>query len=196
MVHRKRIVHLNIQRCSSQLAALAIAFASAAALAQAAVNHKLPVGDPCTVVPLAEVQKAFPGAKSGVRNRRLEEYGSTQCAWSDSRDKVVFAVQESYGSNTAMQEAPGNATAFLDPTMRQSKASVRYETLSGIAPEAVAFVEPGDPKRGILSDGSLLVLRKGKHTLLLMSPVMPKRDRAAALKVYEDLGRIAARRLE
>jgi hypothetical protein len=32
--------------------------------------------------------------------------------------------------------------------------------------------------------------------LTLMSPELPKRDRAAALKVYEDLGRIAARRLD
>ena len=189
-------MRIKIQRSCSALAALALACTFGSALAQAAGNPKLPVGDPCTVVPLAEVQKAFPGARSGVRNPRLEEYGSTQCAWSDSREKVVFAVQESYGSNTAMQEAQGNATAFLDPTMRQSKASVRYETLSGIAPEAVAFVEPGDPKRGILGDGSLLVLRKGQHTLLLMSPVLPKRDRAAALKVYEDLGRLAARRLD
>ena len=28
---------------------------------------KVPSGDPCTVVPLADVQKAFPGAKPGVR---------------------------------------------------------------------------------------------------------------------------------
>ena len=196
MEYSETLMRINTQRSCSTLAALALACAFGSSLTQAAENPKLPAGDPCTVVPLAEVQKAFPGAKSGVRNRRLEEYGSTQCAWSDSRDKVVFAVQESYGSNTAMQEAQGNAIAFLDPTMLQSKASVRYETLSGIAPEAVAFVEPGDPKRGILGDGSLLVLRKGQHTLLLMSPMLPKRDRAAALKVYEDLGRIAARRLE
>jgi hypothetical protein len=188
-------MHINTRRCSSTLTALAFGFACGPALAQAG-NHKLPTGDPCTVVPLAEVQKVFPGAKPGVRNRRLEEYGSTQCAWSDSRGQVVFGIQESYGSNSAMEEAKGQATAFLDPMMSPSKARVRYETLTGIAPEAVAFVESGDNKRGILGDGSLLVLRKGQHTLVLMSPELPKRDRAAALKVYEDLGRIAARRLE
>jgi hypothetical protein len=194
MNQQETLMHLTTPRCSSTLAALALAGAFGSAFA--AGQHKLPAGDPCTVVPLAEVQKVFPGAKAGVRDRRLEEYGSTQCAWSDPRGQVVFGVQESYGSNSAMEEAKGQATAFLDPTMSPSKAKVRYETLSGIAPEAVAFVEPGDAKRGILGDGSLLVLRKGQHTMVLMSPVLPRRDRAAALKVYEDLGRIAARRLD
>jgi hypothetical protein len=189
------LMHLDTPRYFPTLAALALACAFGLAHAQAG-KHKLPAGDPCTVVPLAEVQKAFPGAKAGVRDRHLEEYGSTQCAWSDSRGQVVFGVQESYGSNTAMQEAKGQATAFLDPLASAAKANVRYETLSGIAPEAVAFVEAGDRKRGILGDGSLLVLRKGQHTLTLMSPELPKRDRAAALKVYEDLGRIAAKRLD
>lgn len=189
-------MRIKQQHSCLTLAALALACAFGSSLAQAAGNPKLPAGDPCTVVPLADVQKAFPGAKAGVRDRRLEEYGSTQCAWSDSRGQVVFGVQESYGSNSAMQEAKGQATAFLDPRMSPSQAKVRYETLGGIAPEAVAFVESGDPKRGILGDGSLLVLRKGEHTLVLMSPELPRRDRAAALKVYEDLGRLAARRLD
>ena len=189
-------MRISTHRSWRTLAAMAFACAFGSALAQPAGKHKLPAGDPCTVVPLAEVQKAFPGAKAGMRDRHLEEYGSTQCAWSDSRGQVVFAVQESYGSNSAMEEAKGQATAFLDPTADPSKAKVRYEKLSGIAPEAVAFVEPGDPKRGILGDGSLLVLRKGEHTLTLMSPELPKRDRAAALKVYEDLGRLAAKRLD
>jgi hypothetical protein len=178
------------------LPALALACGIGSAFAQAPGKHKLPAGDPCDVVPLAEVQKAFPGAKAGVRDRHLEEYGATQCAWSDSRGQVVFGVQESYGTNSAMEEAQGQASAFIDPSMAPSKVKVRYEKLNGIAPEAVAFVETGDPKRGILGDGSLLVLRKGQHTLTLMSPVLPKRDRAAALKVYEDLGRLAARRLD
>jgi hypothetical protein len=195
MEHKETLMRIESKRACSVLAAFALACAFGSALAQAG-KHKLPAGDPCTVVPLSEVQKAFPGVKAGVRNRRLEEYGSTQCAWSDSRGQIVFAVQESYGSNSAMEEAKGQATAFLDPMMSPPKANVRCEKLSGIAPEAVAFVEPGDRKRGILGDGSLLVLRKGEHTLVLMSPELPKRDRAAALKVYEDLGRIAAKRLD
>jgi hypothetical protein len=189
------LIHFNIQPPLRVLALCALAFGVGSAFAQAG-KHKLPPGDPCTAVPLAEVQKAFPGAKAGVRDRHLEEYGSTQCAWSDARGQVVFAFQENYGSNSALEEAQGQASAFLDPGMSPTKAKVRYEKLSGIAPEAVAFVEPADPKRGILGDGSLLVLRKGQHTMVLMSPVLPKRDRAAALKVYEDLGRIAAKRLD
>jgi hypothetical protein len=137
-------MRIKIERAWPALAALALACTLGSALAQAPGKHKLPAGEPCTVVPHADLQKAFPGVKAGVRDRRLEEYGSTQCAWSDSRGQVVFGFQESYGSNSAMEEA----------------------------------------------------LRKGEHTLVLMSPELPKRDRAAALKVYEDLGRLAAKRLD
>lgn len=159
-------------------------------------SGKVPAGDPCTLIPLADVQKAFPGARAGVRNRKLEEYGSTQCAWSDAKGQVLFGVEERYGSNTALEEAKGEAGAFLDPTLAVAKRSVRYETLKGVAPEAVAFVEVGDPKRGILGDGALLVMRRGTHTMSLMSPVLPRRDRAEAFKVFEELGRIAARRFD
>jgi len=180
----------------NQLAALALACTCAHAMAQAPT--KLPTGDPCTVVPLAEVLKAFPDAKPGVRSRRVEQYGSTQCAYSNAQGQVIFAVEERYGSNTAKEEAQGEATAFLDPLMPAAKRNVRYETLTaiGLGNEAVAFVEKGDAKRGILGDGSLLVLRRGQHTLSLMSPVLPQRERAAALKAYEVLGRVAAKRLD
>jgi hypothetical protein len=184
---------ITTQRCRSIFAALAFASAFGPALAQAG-RHKLPAGDPCMVVSLAEVKKAFPDAKVDARDRHLQEYGSTQGAWSDSRGQAVFGVQESSGCNSAMEKAQGQATAFLDLLMSSSKSKVRYEKLSGIAPEALAFVESGDRKRGILEDGSLLVLRKGQQTLVLMSPELPERDRAAALKVYEDLGRSAAKR--
>jgi len=175
-----------------------MAFACAFGGAGAQAASKLPTGDPCTVVPLADVQKAFPGAKAGVRNRKLEQYGSTQCVYSDAKGQVIFGVEERYGTNTALEEAKGEALAFLDPTMQPEKRNVRYETLTaiGLGNEAVAFVEVGDAKRGILGDGALLVMRRGQHTLSLHSPVLPKRDRAAALKVFEELGRIAAKRLE
>ncbi len=50
--------------------------------------------------------------------------------------------------------------------------------------------------RGILSDGSLLSIRRGEHTVMLMSAELAQRDRGAALKALEALGRVAARRLD
>ena len=159
---------------------------------------KLPSGDPCTVVPLSDVQKAFPGAKPGVRSTRIEKYGLTECAWKDGGGQVLFNIQEFYGSDTAMEEAQGIASGFLDPSKLGTARNVRYEILTtvGLGNEAVAFVEARDVKRGIVSDGAMLTLHRGERTLWLTSPALPARDRAAALKTLEALGRVAAKRLE
>jgi hypothetical protein len=179
---------------------VALAFIAAAcvgsALAQAPT--KLPSGDPCTVVPLADVQKAFPGAKAGVRSTRIEKYGLTECEWKDSAGVVVFGVQEFYGNGSAMEEAKGMAMGFLDPANPGAARNLRYETLTGVGlgNDAVAFIEARDAKRGIVSDGAMMALHRGPRTLYLTSPVLQSRDRAAALKTLEALGRIAAKRLD
>jgi hypothetical protein len=76
--------------------------------------------------------------------------------------------------------------------------NMRYEVLTGVGlgNEAVAYVEARDEKRGIVTDGAMLTLHRGERTLWLTSPVLPARDRAAALKTFEALGRIAAKRLD
>ena len=157
---------------------------------------KLPVGDPCAILSLADVQKVFPGAKAGERSRRLEEYGSTECGWKDARGQVVVAVQESYDTGSAKDDLLGMAAGFTDPLKPQSRRNVRIEVLPGIGSDAAAFVETADPKRGILGDGAMLSLRRGEHTIWVMSVELPRRDRAAALKVFEELGRVAAKRLQ
>ena len=157
---------------------------------------KLPAGDPCAVLPLSEVQKAFPGVKAAERSRRLEQYGSTECAWKGASGQVVLAVQESYSSGTAKDDVQGMASGFVDPLNPTSARNVRYETFNGMSSQAMAFVEQADAKRGILSDAAMLSLRRGEHTVWLMSVELPRRDRTAALKTLEELGRVAARRLD
>lgn len=178
------------------LLALIVAGHMGSAVAQS--PKKVPSGDPCTVVPLADVQNAFPGAKPGVRSTRIEKYGLTECEWKDGGGVVVFGVQEFYGSDTAMAEAKGMAIGFLDRSNPSAAHNLRYETLTGVGlgNEAVAFVEGRDEKRGIMSDGAMLVLHRGQRTLFLTSPVLQTRDRVAALKALEVLGRIAAKRLD
>ena len=180
----------------ASLLALIVAGHMGSAIAQA--PSKVPSGDPCTVVPLSDVQKAFPGAKPGVRSTRIEKYGLTECAWKDGGGQVLFNIQEFYGSDTAMEEAQGIASGFLDPSKLGTARNVRYEILTtvGLGNEAVAFVEARDVKRGIVSDGAMLVLHRGQRTLFLTSPVLQERDRAAALKTFEALGQIAAKRLD
>lgn len=157
---------------------------------------KLPAGEPCTVLPLSVVQKVFPGAKAGERSRRLEQYGTTECAWKGADGQVVLAVQERYSSSTAKQDVQGMAQGFTDPFKPATAGNVRYETFTGMGSEAMAFVEPADAKRGILNDWALLAIRRGERTVWLMSGDLPLRDRSAALKALEELGRVAAKRLD
>lgn len=157
---------------------------------------RLPAGDPCSVLPLLEVHKAFPGAKTGERSRRLEQYGATECAWKDADGVVVLAVQERYSSGTAKQDVQGMAQGITDPLKQASARNVRYETFNGMGSQAMAFIEPADATRGILDDGALLSIRRGEHTVWLMSGELPRRDRSAALKIFENLGRVAAKRLD
>lgn len=181
----------------ANLLALIVASHIGSAVAQAPAK-KVPSGDPCTVVPLSDVRKAFPGAKPGERSTRIEKYGLTECSWKDGGGVVVFGVQEFFGNDSAMDEAKGMSFGLVDPFKQADKRNIRYEVLSGVGlgNEAVAFIEARDDKRGILSEGAMLTLHRGQRTLWLTSPVLPARDRAAALKTFEVLGRIAAKRLE
>lgn len=176
---------------------LALIAAGHMGVAAAQTPPKLPSGDPCTVVPLSDVQKAFPGAKPGERITRKEKYGVNECNWKDGSGVIAFAVQEFYGSDSAMNEAKGLGQAMVEGKTANAP-NVRYEILTGVGlgNEAVAFVEPRDDKRGIVIEGAMLALHRAQRTLLLTSLVLPQRDRAAALKTFEALGRIAAKRLD
>jgi hypothetical protein len=157
---------------------------------------KLPDGDPCTIVSLADVQKVFPGAKAGERSKRLEEYGITECGWKGTNGQVVLAAQESYNSGkSAREDVLGMAQGFTDPLDRKALKNVRIEAFPTLGVDAAAFVETADKTRGILGDGALLELRRGEHNISLGSAELPRRDRAAALKAFEELGRVAAKRL-
>jgi hypothetical protein len=177
------------------LLALVVAGHVGDAVAQA--PEKVPSGDPCTVVPLSDVQKAFPGAKPGVRDKRIEKYGITECTWKDGSGVIVFGVQEFYGTDSAMEEAQSLGQATAGGNMANAR-NVRYEILTGVGlgSEAVAFVEARDAKRGIVTEAAMLAMHRGQRTLYLTSLALPARDRAAALKTLEVLGRIAAKRLD
>lgn len=154
---------------------------------------RVPPGEPCAVLPLSDVRKAFPGAKAGERSRRLEQYGATECTWNSAAGELVLVIQEWYSSGTVKQDLKGSADGVVEP---RSAGNVRYETFNGIGSEAMAVVEQADPKRGILGDFAMLVTRRGERSIRLISGELPKRDRPAALKVLQELGRIAAKRLD
>ena len=159
------------------------------------VAKELPSGDPCAILSLADVQRILPAVKGAERSKRLEEYGTTECGWKDAAGKVLLVVQESYDDGTnAKDEALGMAQGFTDPLRPQSLKNVRIESFPSLG-DAAAFVETADPKRGILGDGAFMEIRKGRHTVSIGSGELPHRDRGAALKAFEELGRVAVKRL-
>ena len=121
----------------------------------------------------------------------------TECGWNDGSGVLVFVVQEAYGSDSAMDEAKSLGQAVVEGKAANAR-NLRYEMLTGVGlgTEAVAFIEARDDKRGIVSEAAMLVLHRGQRTLWLTSSALPQRDRAAALKTFEALGGIAAKRLD
>jgi hypothetical protein len=156
----------------------------------------IPAGNPCDILPASDVQRAFPGVKAGERSNRLEEYGITECAWKGPSGQVVLAVQESSSKGTVKEDAMGMAQGFTDPFKQESLKNVRFESFSDVGTPAMGFVEKADPKRGILGDGAMLIMRNGEHTISLGSSELAQRDRGAALKTLGDLGKVASKRLK
>ena len=157
---------------------------------------KIPAGDPCALLPLTDVQRAFPGAKPGERSRRLEEIGTTECAWKLPNGRVALGVQESYSDGSTKDDLQDMAMGFTDPLRPQVQKNLRYESLPNVGSNAMAMIEQRDEKRGILGDAAMVSMRNGEHTVMLMSAELSGRDRTAALKTLEDLAKVAAKRLQ
>lgn len=156
----------------------------------------IPTGNPCEILSTGDVQKAFPGAKAGERSTRLEQYGITECAWKGPKGQVVMAAQESMSKGTVKEDIMGMAQGFTDPMKANALNNVRFETFSDLGYPAMGFVEKADPARSILGDGAMLIMRNGERTISLGSGELPQRDRSAALKVLDELGKVAAKRLK
>ena len=156
----------------------------------------IPAGNPCDILSSSDVQKAFPGAKAGERSMRLEEYGITECSWKGPKGQVVLAVQESSSKGTVKEDIMGMAQGFTDPLKSNSLNNVRFESFADLGSPAMGFVEKADPARSILGDGPMLIMRNGDHTISLGSGELAQRDRAAALKTLDELGKAAAKRLK
>ena len=148
---------------------------------------------PCRLLTDAEVRAVFPDAKPGVPERSREEYGIKACMW--DTDGGPFVLQRWSAKGSVDNEIRGLASGFVDPTNSAAQNNIRYETIAGVGEQAMALVETKDEKRGILSDGAVLVAQHGKQILELQSQDLPHRTRAAALQALTTLGREAVARL-
>ena len=155
---------------------------------------KLPKTDPCKLLTDAEVREVFPDAKPGQRERTREEYGIVACLWNHPGGR--FAVQVTHEKpGTVDNEIRGMAMGSVDPLNPAAREAVRYETIKSVGDQAMAIVEPADKQRGILDDVAYLVTQRGDQQIVLMSNALASRDRAAAVKALEELGKTAVSRL-
>ena len=87
------------------------------------------------------------------------------------------------------------ALTFLDPLRNDAAKNVRYETLTGVGDQAVAVVEREDKVKGFGATAAILVVRRSKQQVAVLSTGLARRERAEALRVLGELGKAIARRL-
>lgn len=157
--------------------------------------------DPCTLLSVAEVQQAFPGAGAGKLDRSQEKTGLLRCVWHypagakyTAGDLFVFTSDEL--TETPREEAEDTwAMTFLDPLRNDAAKHVRYETLTGVGDQAVAVVERADKAKGFATNAAILVVRRGKQQVSVLSPDLARFERPEALRILGELGKAIARRL-
>ena len=150
--------------------------------------------DPCALLTLAEVQKAFPGSKPGRVDRSQEKIGIVTCVW--DYPTGIMSVVGGDAEDSVKEEASGWIIVFADPLRADAAKHVRYESLPGVGDEAIAIVEREDKAKGFAQNGAILVVRKGKTQVSVLSSNLARRERPEALQVLSDLGKAIARRLE
>lgn len=178
------------------IVALSPALAMADAPIMVAQSAKAVLPDSCKLLTDAEVRGVFPDAKAGERERSREQYGISGCIWKNTKGTVIFGIDQYKAKPGSVDnELRGMMTGVLDPLKPSAKGAVRYETLKDVGDQAMAAVERADEKRGILGDTAFLVTQRGDRVIFLGSVELARRDRAAALKALEELGRAAAKRV-
>ena len=152
-------------------------------------------GDPCALLTTAEVQQAFPGSKAGRVDRGLEKEGLFRCEWDSPDGPLLLAAGQDSEEDTPKDDAEVLALGLVNPAGADALRPVRFETLPGVGDANVAVVERRDDARGILRDGAILVVRRGKRQVWIMAPALARRERSEALRVLGEWGKAIARRL-
>jgi hypothetical protein len=84
---------------------------------------------------------------------------------------------------------------FLDPLQPGLRDKIQYDTVAGLADEAVTVAVKADQAQGILADAAMLGIRKGDRMVVLFTSTLIDGDVAATTRALEQLGRNAAARL-
>ena len=148
---------------------------------------------PCALLTNDEVRRIFPDAKNGAPKGDLEKHGILRCVW-DFPGGMLLVISGEEDQSPA-EEAREWASTFLDPLNGKAISRVRFENIAGVGDAAVAVVERADQTKGFMQDGSYIVVRRGKHQVLITPSRMPNRERPAALAALTELGKAVAGRL-
>jgi hypothetical protein len=152
-----------------------------------------PTDDPCTLITDGDVRQQFPGAASGKRDSRLDQYGIASCTWNSPTNTFIVQLFKAKGS--AEDELRSRISGNVDPMKPGAGAKIRYETIGGVGDEAKLAVEKADAQDGILADSAVLVARRGERMAVLFTSALVEGERASTAKALEALAQRAARRL-
>jgi len=180
--------------CGTGLTACSKQESAAAAVAESAPAASAgPTDDPCALVSKSEVRDVFPGAESGKRDHKMDQYGVASCTWELPTN--ILAVQTYKSKNSAADELRGRMLGFLDPLKPGLRESIQYDTIAGLGDEAAVVAVKADEAHGILADSAMLSVRRGERFTILFTSTLVDGDVAASKKALEALGRKAASRL-
>lgn len=152
-----------------------------------------PTDDPCALVPDGEVAKFFPGASSGERDHKLDQYGIATCTWDTTLSTFMAQIYTAKGS--LAEEMRGRMLGSIDPLKPGAGAKVRYDAVSGLGDEAIVVVEKEDAQQGILGDVAVIGMRRGQRVVVLFNSRLIGGDRAATVAALRAVARGAAARL-
>jgi hypothetical protein len=195
MTMMRRTILAALATVTMLVAGVPAALVDAAAKAAQTPPPARSADGPCGLLTNAEVQRAFPGAKPGQLDRKLEAQGILRCVWNHTSGTV--GIIEGTGELDPIEVEAGTwALGFVDPLNRGAEKHVRYERLAGVGDQAIAVVEQRDAAKGFLSDSAYLVVRRGNRQVTLMAMDLARRERVAALAVLKELGTAIAGRLK
>jgi len=148
--------------------------------------------NPCALLTDAEARKVFPEAGAGRVDRRLAKDGILYCLWSGPGGKgEVLQLRADQSAGDMKEEIEALAMGISDPL--KANPQVRFEKFKGL--NAIAVVERPDAARGVIGHAAFVGVQKGGQVVILASSPLASRDRAAALKVLEDLARTVLARM-
>jgi hypothetical protein len=161
-------------------------------------DPKLPAGDPCKLLTLAEVRNVFANAAIGTRDDDIGN-GILRCRWRSPDGTVRLSLMDTEPGDSVEGELASYAMAFVTDIEKwnEAKPRITFQILLNVGDAAMLAIvakDEVDPKYS-LQAGAMLLARRRQQSILLEAPNLAARGRNAAYHALEELGRAAAKRM-